>query len=380
MASKCDWCGSQHERFSSYCSKKCEWEHRNGDPSDYEAVKKGRIIVFCLVAFFCLFAVCSQRNRASSGSLGSGPSTNSPKSDAGKVTEPPKNDSVHVGDKNDLKKEEKVAERPSYYADLTLGLTPQQAIRCQQDLAKVTECKTEETIEIFENLDMKFVSIPPGEFVMGSVGNDPDENPRKTYITKWFYMGKYEITQKQWRSIMGYNPSTNQLKPNDQLPVDCITWNELVRFVEIINKGDRAGEGWRFVIPTEAQWEYSCRAGSNKNFHFGDDISAGKANYFEHSRRLEFPKALPVGKFQKNDWGLCDMHGNVSEWCSDWYSVSYNGNDSIDPQGPVSGIGKVIRGGCFRDSSYNLRSSFRMHTPPDHRWDYVGGRIALVYE
>ena len=215
------------------------------------------------------------------------------------------------------------------------------------------------------SIGMKFVWIPPGSFMMGSPKEEKmrrdGETQHKVTLTKGFYMGVYSVTQEQWQEVMGNNPS--QFKGEKNLPVDSVSWNDCQEFVKKLSAKDKDKKGYR--LPTEAEWEYACRAGTKTPFHFGDTIATEQANY----RGTAFPygdgkqgvyrmKTTPVGTFPANAWGLHDMHGNVWQWCHDWYE-DYPKSDVTDPQGPDSGKYRAVRGGSWVNDPQFCRSACR---------------------
>ncbi|MCP4693568.1 MAG: formylglycine-generating enzyme family protein [Desulfobacterales bacterium] len=227
---------------------------------------------------------------------------------------------------------------------------------------------------------MEFVSIPPGEFMMGSPENEPeryrDEKIHKVTLTNGFYMQKTEITQDQWTAVMGENPSGFANCGGD-CPVETVSWNDVHEFIERLNQ--REGKDI-YRLPTEAEWEYACRAGTNTPFSFGDCLTADQANYngnypLKDCAKVEYrEKTTPAGSLEANAWGLYDMHGNVWEWCEDWYD-DYPTGSATDPVDPSSGFSQVIRGGSwFYNASY-CRSAVRVFAAPDVRFDFVGFRL-----
>lgn len=226
----------------------------------------------------------------------------------------------------------------------------------------------------YENsIGMEFVWIPPGNFMMGSANEEKkvdNETQHKVTLTKGFYMGVYTVTQEQWYEVMGNNPSS--FKGEKNLPVQMISWDDCQAFIKKLRENDKKP----YRLPTEAEWEYACRAGTTTPFYFGDTISTDQANYGIRPEE----KTTPVGTFPKNALGLHDMHGNVYQWCQDWYG-DYPQNDVIDPQGPEKGIiYRVLRGGSWLSDPGNCRSASRFWSVPGNRRDYCGFRVAFFLD
>jgi formylglycine-generating enzyme required for sulfatase activity len=226
---------------------------------------------------------------------------------------------------------------------------------------------TGKTIDLGNGVSMEFVSIPPGSFSMGSPDSEKDsysdEGPvRSVQITKAFYMGRYEVTQDQYMAVMGRNPSKCR---GGNLPVETVSWEEAVAFCGKI--GGR--------LPTEAEWEYACRAGSETQFCYGDD-----PNYTQLGEYAWYPgnsgsRTHAVGQKKPNTFGLYDMHGNVYEWCSDWFAA-FAKEQTVDPVGPPSGQSRVCRGGGWRRFARYCRSAARNHSSPGSGGGLIGFRVA----
>ena len=192
-------------------------------------------------------------------------------------------------------------------------------------------------------------------------------------LTKGFYLGKYEVTQAQWEQVMGNNPSN--FKGADR-PVEQVSWNDAVEFckklTEIETKAGRVPQGMSYQLPTEAQWEYACRAGTSTMYSWGDSISSKNASY---DRDFD-DGTTPVGKYPANPWGFHDMHGNVSEWCSDRYGT-YPSGLVTDPIGVASGSFRVTRGAGRRGDGAYLASAWRGNCAPSDRDYALGFRLSL---
>jgi formylglycine-generating enzyme required for sulfatase activity len=222
-------------------------------------------------------------------------------------------------------------------------------------------------------IGMKFVLIPAGTFMMGSpgaeVGREDDEVQHKVTITRAFYLQTTPVTQGQWGRLMGDNPSRFK-DGGDECPVEKICWDEAQRFIEKL-KEIEGTDKYRF--PTEAEWEYACRAGSTERFCFGDD--EGKLGEYAWYGGNSEKKTHPVGQKKANAWGLYDMHGNVWEWCQDCYG-DYPVDPVTNPTGSSSCEFRVSRGGSWFDSASNLRSAHRGWGWPDNRVNNLGFRLA----
>ena len=233
--------------------------------------------------------------------------------------------------------------------------------------------------KVSNSLGMEFVYIEPGTFMMGSPsgepGRDDDERRHQVTLTKGFYMHTTEVTQGQWKAVMGSNPSRFQ-NCGDDCPVEQVSWNEVQEFVRKLNQREGGGT---YRLPTEAEWEYAARAGSTTAFANGgiSELKGGyDANldamgwYFGNSNK----KMHPVAQKQPNAWGLYDMHGNVWEWCQDWYGV-YPSGAVTDPTGPSSGSRRVYRGGSWNFYAKDCRSASRYRWVPSLRLSYLGFRL-----
>ncbi len=220
------------------------------------------------------------------------------------------------------------------------------------------------------SIDMEFVLIPSGEFDMGSPSNEAgrsdNEGPvHRVKITKAFYMGKYEVTQRQWREVMGNNPSSSE---GDKLPVEQVSWNDVQEFIKKLNEKDGTN---KYRLPSEAEWEYAARAGTTTRYFFGDDESkrGDYAWYFDNSDR----STHGVGQKKPNPWGLYDMYGNVWEWVQDTYHDSYNDAPADGSAWEDYGSNRVARGhGFLYDET---RSAARDGDKPSFRTSHVGFRL-----
>lgn len=234
--------------------------------------------------------------------------------------------------------------------------TLQDAIQARTD---VTAPPKALSLDLGSGVKMDLVLIRPGSFVMGSEAGESREHIRRVTITKPFYLGKYEVTQEQWQAVTGGNPSNFRASGN---PVECISWNDCQDFVK---KLSAKFPGAEFRLPTEAEWEYACRAASASEFYFGDN-EANLGEYAWYAENSE-QKTHLVGQRNPNAWGLYDMHGNVWEWCSDWYGDKYSDGDATNPLGAPSGAERVLRGGSWTVPPTMCRSAFRLKLDPTYR-------------
>jgi formylglycine-generating enzyme required for sulfatase activity len=237
--------------------------------------------------------------------------------------------------------------------------------------------------EIINSIEIKLVLIPNGTFMMGSPieeeGRYDNEVQHKVTISRDYYLGATEVTQGQYEKVMGTNPSKFQKqvilnKDSSMYPVEKVSWEDAVSFCKRLSElPDEKTAGRVYRVPTEAEWEYACRAESETSFHFGgssklsDDFA-----WFGNSNK----QTHPVGQKKPNAWGLYDMHGNVFEWCGDWFNEYPKGAVS-DPTGPKEGVLRVFRGGSWQFGAASGRSATRFYTGPLGRGDWIGFRVAV---
>ena len=287
---------------------------------------------------------------------------------------------------------------PKYFSDLELGESKQSASKNNTAAPKL------EIINLDKGVKLEMVLVPAGKFKMGFTKKEFEDfkvayleeykkkikkelgkeefieinalmtlqgvggKPHEVTLTKPFYMGKYEVTQEQWESLMGRNPS---IRKGTKLPVTDVSWEDCQNFIKKLNKNTKGG----YRLPTEAEWEYTCRAGTTTAYSFGRIITPEDANYWP--ARIGEPKV--VGSYKPNAFGLHDMHGNVFEWCEDWYG-DYSEEAETDPKGPATGEHRVIRGvpnisdAIVRSSNRNIRF------PPNYRGSVGGFRLAKTID
>jgi formylglycine-generating enzyme required for sulfatase activity len=257
---------------------------------------------------------------------------------------------------------------------------PEQATARQKaDAGRKTRVPAKELeLDLGDGVKLELLLIAAGEFKMGSPDSDkhafPDEKPQhRVRITKPFYLGKYVVTQEQWKAVVGGDPSHYKGPKN---PVESVSWEDCQMFLRRLNakKGEQGG---KFVLPTEAQWEYACRAGSTTKYFFGDDEK--QLPEYAWFNENAGSKTHPVGERKPNAWGLYDMQGNVLQWCQDRYDYNngyYANSPTDDPTGPATGADRVNRGSSWYWSAANCRSASRGGFVPDRPDIFVGFRVA----
>ena len=224
-----------------------------------------------------------------------------------------------------------------------------------------------------QDVEYAFRWCPPGTFMMGSPPNEPErednERQHRVTLSRGFWMLETEVTQAMWTSVMGGNSSDIK-----SLPAVNVSWNGSQEYIKALSIMFVAPAGYRFSLPTEAQWEYACRAGTTTAFYFGNTLNREHVNYWQDGG-LE--RAMPVGSFPANAWGLQDMHGNVYEWCLDWFG-EYPRGAITDPTGAVRGMQRVLRSGSWRDGVERYRSARRGQCPPEYTDSRIGLRLVLI--
>ena len=232
-------------------------------------------------------------------------------------------------------------------------------------------------------LGMELVYIPPTGaegFLMGSPeterGREADEGPvTKVVLTEGFYLGRYEVTQKIWTTVMKKPAALNcsygnEYGKSENHPVYCVSWNEVQEFLSALNDMEPSKGIW--TLPTESEWEYAARAGTTTAYSFGED-ELPRDHYIWYDYNSE-ASTQPVGLKRPNPWGLHDMHGNVMEWVLDWYD-ELPGGQVVDWGGAISGRDRVVKGGSYFSGYFHSRSAFRFLALPDQRFRYIGFRL-----
>ncbi len=235
------------------------------------------------------------------------------------------------------------------------------------------------------SLGMEFVWVPPGTFVMGSPPHEKarrdDEAPHRVTLSRGFFIGVHPVTQEQWEAVTGNNPSCFR---GPDFPVECVSFEDCEEFCRLLAKKDSVSAGFPspYRLPTEAEWEFACRGATTTPYSFGDTVSTHQANYHGNYVGTSEPagkyrqETTPVGSFPANAWGLRDMHGNVFEWCADWYAP-YAFGQASDPFKQQGGNVRVLRGGSWHSLVGRCRSASRAWGAPGYRGSDVGCRICF---
>jgi formylglycine-generating enzyme required for sulfatase activity len=244
--------------------------------------------------------------------------------------------------------------------------------------------------------DTNLVFIQPGTFTMGSPTSESlrdaaYETQHVVTISRGFWMGKYEVTQSEYVNVIGSNPSFFQGDPS--LPIETVSWTDATNYCALRTQQEQAdgmiSTNLAYRLPTEAEWEYACRAGTTSAFYSGPGLHSGEANFDGHSEYdavsgvtlnpngIYLRSTSPVGSYTPNAWGLYDMIGNVLEWCQDWLAP-YSDESVIDPQGPATALYHVVRGGTWNGGGQDCRSAFRGGDGPTDALRNTGFRVVLA--
>jgi formylglycine-generating enzyme required for sulfatase activity len=246
-----------------------------------------------------------------------------------------------------------------------------------------------------------FCWCPAGKFTMGSPATEPERRPGEDQVevtlTRGFWMAKFEATQGDWKRTMGPlpGPLSEELPAGDDFPVGNVNFAETETYcrklTELTHASGQLPSNWEFRLPTEAQWEYACRAGTTTATAFGNSLSSTQANFKGKPYNGGAPgpslgKVAKVGSYPPNAWGLHDMHGNIFEWCRDWYTAKLPGGTDPDlydakqlaVQNRTGDFSRSRRGGAWVDDGWPCRSAFRLRFEPERRYDHIGFRIVIV--
>jgi sulfatase modifying factor 1 len=233
---------------------------------------------------------------------------------------------------------------------------------------------------------------PPGRFRMGSpaseAGRRADEAQVDVVLSRGFWIGKFEVTQGEWKRVMGSLPERGpgaEFGLGDEVPIYWINFPAAETFCRTLSararRSNALGDDWEYRLPTEAQWEYACRAGTTTATAFGEQLTVRQANI--KAPEGAAGRAVKVGSYPPNPWGIHDMHGNIFEWCRDWYHAQLPGG--TDPEMTTRGVpngdgsySRVRRGGAWNDAAVYCRSAMRLRYEPERRSDHIGFRVALV--
>lgn len=241
---------------------------------------------------------------------------------------------------------------------------------------------TEETVMLPGNVPLEMAWCPAGTFMMGAPANeldawDADRPQHQVTLTHGFWMGKYELTKRQWVAVMSTTPWSggSYVLADPDSPAVYVSWNDAQAFITALN----TYTGKTFRLPSEAEWEYACRAGTTTRFYWGDDLSCTQTGSYAWywSNCSSEMYAHVVGQKLPNAFGLYDMSGNVLEWVQDWWAYYANSNAVTDPTGPATGEGRVERGGSWdHDGGYYCRSALRYYNNPSNAFDFIGFRLS----
>ena len=265
---------------------------------------------------------------------------------------------------------------------------------------------TDSAKSLTNSLGMKLISIPAGTFTMGSPkteqGRGRDEDQVKVTLSESFYIQESEVTQGQWLKVTGKTVNEQIATKKGPIgrganlvaeasaigaeqPMCFVNWPDAIAFCQKLTQLEKEkgtlSEGFIYTLPTEAQWEYACRAGTDTVFAFGNTLTSEQANFYGKkpygvkTEGIYREKTTPIKTFAPNAWGLYDMHGNLYEWCTDWYAESASGG--TDPIGPDKGDGRIIRGGTWNRTATSCRSSYRYSSGPESRSYNIGFRVVL---
>jgi sulfatase modifying factor 1 len=287
-----------------------------------------------------------------------------------------------------------IASLIGYDLDVVAGIPPAQTLPSRAQPGFFIGSRAGEELEV---RGVKVCWCPPGRFLMGSppgeAGHRPDEEQVEVTLTKGFWMGKFEVTQGQWKVVTELSPAQLATSEGDDFPLHSVNFGEAEDFcLKLTERAHASGNlprSWEFRIPTEAQWEYGCRAGTTTATSFGDKLTSSQANfqgkpYNGGEEGPSLKRAARVGSYPANPWGLHDLHGNLFEWCRDWYHAKLPGGtdpDLYSSKGTMNRDGtssRVRRGGAWSDDGWPCRSACRIRYEPERRSDHIGFRVVIV--
>ena len=277
---------------------------------------------------------------------------------------------------------------------------PNPGTRSKADLARMTQIFGRLTSEepelakvVTNEVGMRLALLPAGTFYMGAgpdeAGARENEGPRHPVVLSAdFYIGVGPVTQAEYRQVTGTNPShfTPAAGGGPAHPIEQVSWDDAAAFCRALSglAAERQA-GRRYRLPTEAEWEYACRAGEGAAYAFGPGLTPAQANFGGGygpdglPRSPALGRTSPVGAYPANNFGLADTHGNVWEWCADWYAEGYyDGAPLRDPGGPPAGDYRTLRGGCWRSHASSCRAAYRNASVPNNRDPYTGFRVVMV--
>ena len=235
-------------------------------------------------------------------------------------------------------------------------------------------------VDLNSSVNLEMIWVEPGTFTMGQVG--VAEPVHQVTLNSGFYLGKHEVSQAQYEAVMtgnlsGLSATPSQWPNNPNRPVEKVSWDDAQIFLSRLNtlEANNLPSGWAYVLPTESQWEYACRAGTKTTYSWGNDINSTNANW-NHGNDAN--QTVNVGQYDANPWGFFDMHGNVWEWTADWHAA-YSSDAQTDPEGPATGSSRVLRGGAWFNPGTNLRSAYRNSVYTGYSSADIGFRLSFQY-
>lgn len=272
----------------------------------------------------------------------------------------------------EIKNQERVQHRSRLWITLAFGMALLVGLitlsACGKNGASGSNTKPGSGV-VKNSIGMEFASVPAGSFQMGSSNGDANEQPvHQVTFASGFYLGRYEVTQAQWQKVSGNNPS-NFSSCGENCPVEQVSWDDVQEFIKKLNAQN---DGYQYRLPSEAEWEYACRAGTTGDYAGDPSAMAWYTSNADY-------KTHPIGQKQANAWGLYDMHGNVAEWVMDFEYNNYEGAPT-DGSPRTKGVSdnRMERGGSWRLDDKHLRSAQRSAAAPDYHWKDLGFRLVAI--